>query len=226
MPTLSFVVLVKDHAPLIPRYLRNIEDVADEIVVVDSGSTDGSRALLEAHPKVRFFPRALDEFASQKNFGLEQAKGDWIFILDIDELIGERMKERLPNLIRACRKRWYKFPRYWLVSEEPARYVENDALYPDYQLRLFKNAPPFRYMSDRLVHHHFPRDGRGSGKKVRDCHIFHLHFALHGRKAREERVAYYNRLAPGESETSNAYLFEDVPHRIVACEEPVPAAGA
>jgi len=220
---LSVCVLVQNHAPLIPRFLRNVEPIADEIVAVDGGSRDGSQTILRAHPKVRLYERPFDGFVPQRNFSFDKATGDWIFILDIDELVGDRIRDRLPALMRACRKRWYKFPRYWLVSEKPPLYLCSEVHYPDFAIRLFRNIPFFRYTEDRIVHHHFPREGRGPGKKVRDAHVFHLHLLLYDRAQREAKVAAFNRAAPAEAATSNpTYLFEDYAHEVRACEEPLP----
>lgn len=59
-------------------------DWAREIVVIDSGSTDGTLALLAANPRVRVVHRAFDSFAGQCNFGLEQVYTDWVLSLDAD----------------------------------------------------------------------------------------------------------------------------------------------
>ncbi|MBX3465403.1 MAG: glycosyltransferase family 2 protein [Planctomycetes bacterium] len=221
-PTLSVVVVTQDRAALLPRFLANVAPVADEIVAVDGGSKDATADVLQAHPKVRYARRDFDTFPRQKNHAISLATSDWVLVLDSDELLSAELRQALPNLLHACRKRWYKLPRYWLVSLDPPRYVHADALYPDHQLRLFRNAPFWRYEEQRVpLHERFPRDGRGPGKKLRRGHILHLDFMLNDRATREAKVARYEQVWPGHS-ANRAYLWEDLPHEMRACAEGLP----
>lgn len=225
-PTLSVCVITQNQAKLLGPLLRQAASVADEIVIVDGGSHDHTRALCAAAPKVRLFERAFDNFAQQKNFAIEQARCDWVLFLDSDELLGDRLVKAIPSLIRWRWRQWYKLPRYWLIATAPPQHVVSERLYPDWQLRLFRNAPRFRYVSERPLHEHFPRRGRGFGKKVSGTHIVHLDFLVNDRVAREQKVARYNAADPNCLDTNNMYLYEDHPHEVVACEEPISALRA
>lgn len=218
-PSLSVCLVTQDHVSLLPRLFSNVAPIADEIVVVDGGSGDGTQELVRQAPKVRLVERPFDTITNQKNFAIEQARGDWVLLIDSDELLGDRLLGQIPVLIRHCRRRWYKFPRYWLVQALPARYVRSKKLYPDWQLRLFRNQPQFRYLDDHPVHHRFPRQGRGPGKKVHNAHVFHLDFVLSDRAARERKVARYDALDQGRRGTNAMYLYEDYPHEVRSCEE-------
>lgn len=220
--TLSVCLVTQDQERLLPRLLENVAPVADEIVAVDGGSRDATAAILRAHPKVRYEHRPFDTITRQKNHAISLARCDWVLVIDSDELLSDSLRDALPSLIGACRRRWYKLPRYWLISEDPPRYVHADALYPDFQLRLFKNLPLFRYGEGQPVHHHFPRDGRGPGKKLRGWgHLFHLDFVLNDRAAREAKVARYEQVCPDHS-ANRAYLWEDLPHEVRECKERLP----
>jgi glycosyltransferase involved in cell wall biosynthesis len=210
-----------DYAPLLPRLLANVQALADEIVLVDGGSEDRTVEVAERHPKVQLHRRPFDDAARQKNHAIGKARGDWVLIVDTDELLGDRLRRRIPGLLRHRRRRWFKFPRYWLAATDPLRYVAAPLLYPDWQLRLFRNLPFFRYEEGRPVHHRFPRRGRGPGARVRRSHIFHLDFLLRDRPSREEKVARYGRKSPGSAETNRMYLYEDLPHRLRRCRETV-----
>lgn len=217
MPALSVCLVVQNEAALLPRWLENVAPVADEIVAVDGGSTDETPAILEAHAKVQLFRRPFDAHGPQKNFAFDQARGDWILSLDADELLGDRLLRRLPGFLRLPCVDRYAIPRYWIVSTRPLRYVHAPLLYPDRQLRLFRNRPGFRYLPEPIVHERMPEHGRGV--RLRTCHLFHLAFLVRDRLSRERRAASYAALAPATAHTSAQYLYEDFPHTVRECGE-------
>src|SRR2546428_8018089 len=116
-PTVSVLVLAQDVACFLPRLLANVQPIADEIVVVDGGSRDATADVAIREPKVRLFRRRFEgDFAAQKNFGLELCRGSWILVVDADELLSDALRVKISTLVRTPLARWYKFPRYWIVS--------------------------------------------------------------------------------------------------------------
>jgi glycosyltransferase involved in cell wall biosynthesis len=218
-------MITYEFAWFLPHVLRNVEEVADEIVVVDGFSKDGTAELLRTHPKVRFHQQEFVNFGAQKNAVFELAKGDWILSIDQDEMIGDWLREDLPSLIANRRLTHYKLPRYWLIAGPPWRYIETEKLYPDWGMRLFRNEPRFRYGPDQIVHHHFPREGRGPKRRVRRGHLFHFDFMLRDREARAVKYDQYVRLDPTREPTHRMYLFEQVDFRGRACREPLTVPG-
>lgn len=107
----------------------------DDIVVVDSHSTDATAALAEA-AGARVFQRAFSGFRSQKQFAIEQAQHDWVLCLDADE----RVSPELRAAIESARTRkfedkaGYRFAR---LSEYFGRFLRHGNAYPDRVLRLF-----------------------------------------------------------------------------------------
>ena len=82
---LSAALIVKDEADHLQRCLASIRDVVDEIVVVDTGSSDGSVALAEGFGAL-VLHRAWDgDFATPRNLGLDHVTGDWVLYIDADE---------------------------------------------------------------------------------------------------------------------------------------------
>ena len=131
---------------------------ADEIVVVDGESTDKTVALAREFTD-RVWVRAWPGFATQKNFALDQATGDWVLSLDADERVTPELAERIRRILAedaAGRPGadGYSLPRkniFW------GRWVRHGGLYPDHQLRLFRRRAG-RFVAD-AVHESVRVDG-------------------------------------------------------------------
>jgi glycosyltransferase involved in cell wall biosynthesis len=91
------LIITFDETPNITRTLDKLA-WAHRIVVVDSGSTDGTLDVLARYPQVALFERAFDSFADQCNFGLSQIESEWVLSLDADYEMSDRLVEELSNL--------------------------------------------------------------------------------------------------------------------------------
>jgi glycosyltransferase involved in cell wall biosynthesis len=91
------LIITFDEVPNIARTLDKLT-WARRIVVVDSGSTDGTLDVLARYPQVALFERAFDSFADQCNFGLSQIESEWVLSLDADYEMSDRLVEELSNL--------------------------------------------------------------------------------------------------------------------------------
>jgi glycosyltransferase involved in cell wall biosynthesis len=117
-PTLSACVVAQDAARDLEGLLRNLRGLADEVVVVDGGSRDATREVA-----IRAGARLIENpwpghWGRQKNCAFDAARGDWILNVDCDERVGDRLRERIPRLIAARFRSFYKLPMYWLVPAE------------------------------------------------------------------------------------------------------------
>lgn len=98
--TLSLCMIVKNEEKHLVRCLRSVRDVVDEIIIVDTGSTDKTVDIAKVFgAKVYDFPWTGD-FSAARNQSLAHATGDWILVLDADEVIAERHLHELKALIR------------------------------------------------------------------------------------------------------------------------------
>lgn len=220
---LSGVVVCQDNASTIGAVIRSLAPHCDEIVVVDGGSRDATAEIASAEPRVRLYERAFDSHAAQKNFAFDQARGEWILLLDSDELLGTRGVRRLRWLLRVPGLRWYSFPRYWLVeSGAGLRYLAVRPWYRDRQLRLFRNEPAFRYEENAHPVHHQIRGPHGRGRPLRSPHIFHYTLLLQDRAERERRVERYMRVEPESERLHRMHLWEDYAAPLAALREPLP----
>jgi glycosyltransferase involved in cell wall biosynthesis len=97
MASLSVCLICRDEAANLPAWLASVAPVADEIVAVDSGSSDATVAILEeAKARVEF--RAWSGYADQRNHCADLATGDWILFLDADERPNEELRQALRRL--------------------------------------------------------------------------------------------------------------------------------
>ena len=97
MEAITPLIITFDEAPNIARTLDKLA-WARRIVVVDSGSTDGTLEILARYPQVALFKRTFDNFADQCNFGLAQVQTEWALSLDADYELSDRLVEELSNL--------------------------------------------------------------------------------------------------------------------------------
>jgi len=97
--TVSFCMIVKNEEKNLVKCLRSIRDIVDEIIIVDTGSTDKTKDIARVFgARVFDFPWT-GNFSDARNHSLKQATGDWIFVLDADEVISSRDFTELKKLI-------------------------------------------------------------------------------------------------------------------------------
>ena len=97
MNKLSVVIITLNEENNILKCLNSVRDIADEFVVVDSGSTDNTIHICEEQG-CRVFSREFDLFANQKQYAVNQAKYDWILSIDADETISDDLKFEIKAL--------------------------------------------------------------------------------------------------------------------------------
>lgn len=144
MSPVSVTVITLNEAANIEACLASVA-WADEVLVVDSGSTDGTADLARARG-ARVIVRDWPGYAAQKNFAAREAAHDWILSVDADERVTpELAKEIRDTLARDPGQSGFRMPR---VTWHLGRWIRTTDWYPDYQLRLYHRAratwPPRR----------------------------------------------------------------------------------
>jgi len=109
---------------------------ADEILVVDSESTDSTREIAE-ECGARVICRAWPGFAQQKQFAADEARHDWVFSLDADECVSEVLRHSIEDLLYAKDPELAGGYRIARRSFYMGRWIRGGGWYPDYQLRLY-----------------------------------------------------------------------------------------
>lgn len=105
--SISLCMIVRDEERFLGACLERVASVVDEIVIVDTGSTDRSVEIADAHGARVLHFEWCDDFSAARNHGLAAATGDWILVLDADELIAEDSLPRLRQLAQSERSAGY-----------------------------------------------------------------------------------------------------------------------
>jgi len=133
VPKLSVTVITKNEAADIGDALASVA-FADEIVVVDSFSTDETVAIARRHTD-RVIVRDWPGYIDQKNYAASIARHDWILSLDADERATPELATEIRSLVSGTpREMGYRIPR---VTFHLGRWIRTTDWYPDYQLRLY-----------------------------------------------------------------------------------------
>lgn len=135
-PTLSVCMIVRDEQESLPRCLASVKGVADELIVVDTGSKDNTISVARDFGAEVFLFTWSDDFSAARNEYLKHAMSDWIFQIDADE---ELLADSVPIIKDRLLDPWCL-----LCTIK----VDNGPAYPDrffYPGRLFRNHPKLRY---------------------------------------------------------------------------------
>lgn len=133
VPKVSVTVITRNEAANIAAALESVA-WADEVVVVDSESTDDTVVLARRFTD-KVIVRPWPGYVAQKNFAAAQASNDWIFSLDADERVPPPLAAEIRALVdRDPREAGFRVPR---VNFHLGRWIRSTDWYPDYQLRLY-----------------------------------------------------------------------------------------
>jgi glycosyltransferase involved in cell wall biosynthesis len=129
---LSVVLIARDAASQLDACLASVA-FADEIVLVDSGSSDGTRDLAARHG-ARVIEQAWLGFGRQKQFAVEQARHDWVLSLDADERVSPELAASIERALAAPAAPVYRMAR---CNRFLGRWLRHGEGYPDWSPRLF-----------------------------------------------------------------------------------------
>jgi len=187
MPTLSAALIAYNEAANLPRALGSVQ-WADQIVVVDCGSTDDTVSTVVKLGAEVYKADNNPNLNLAKNIALDHCQGDWILILDADEVIPDDLAGEIRRALDSPRFDGYLIPRR---NYALGRWLRYGGEYPDYQLRLFRRDRgrfPARHIHERLSvdgavgklqhpfdHHPYPDIAAFIRKNLRDAE-FEAHY--------------------------------------------------
>lgn len=168
MSKISVVMIVGNEAARVESALKSIQ-WADEIIIVDSFSTDGTVEICRRYTD-KIFQYQWDGFARQRRRSLEHASHPWVFSIDADEVVTETLRDEILSIVRRNQGncQGYRVPR---KTKYLGRWIKHSGWFPDYQLRLFRKANVSIEL--RLVHEGF--EVRGATGKL-DGILLHVAF--------------------------------------------------
>jgi hypothetical protein len=174
----SAVLIVRDEEAVLEDCLRSLSGIVDEIVVVDTGSVDGTPDICRRYGVELSSHEWHDDFAEARNVSLDRATGDWILYIDADERLIDADRSSLESLLRSAEQVAFRVLLRPRLSMSPYR-----------EYRLWRNDPRIRFegrMHERVV----PAIHRVSvfdGRPIGDADLFLEHIGYEGDQTRKHR---------------------------------------
>jgi glycosyltransferase involved in cell wall biosynthesis len=194
-------MIVKNEESNLGQCLLSVEPLVDEMIVVDTGSTDRTKEIAKAFGAKVYNFEWTHDFSEARNMSLSKASGDWILILDADEVLS---RKDFVTLRKLAHKKKYDCA-YALTTRN---YVDrsnlegcktNDGLYeeeaglgwlPSYKVRLFPNDPNIRF--ENPVHELVEPSLKSINKKILNCSVpVHHYGKLNNEKSLAKGEEYY-----------------------------------
>ena len=147
MPTLSVIVVAKNEAHNIVDCVHSCS-FADEVLVLDSGSTDGTPDLAR-QAGARVIQTDWPGYGPQQQRGIAAARGDWVLSLDADERIGPELQKEIVHALEGSQVDGYRLPR---LSTFCGQFIHHSGWRPDYTLRLVRRERAG--FTDHFLHAH------------------------------------------------------------------------
>ncbi len=133
MPALSAVIITLNESRNIRRCLESLQGIADEIIVVDSGSTDDTESICRSF-KVKFISREWTGYSDQKNFGNSQASHHWVFSIDADEALSPELQQSVLRVKALPEAGNYRINRQ---TNYCGKWIRHSGWFPDIKVRFF-----------------------------------------------------------------------------------------
>jgi glycosyltransferase involved in cell wall biosynthesis len=204
-PSISLCMVVKNEAARIGACLNSVQSLVDEIVVVDTGSTDRTKDVARIFGARIFEYQWNNDFASARNYGLDQVIGDWVLILDADEIIAAQDHDYLRKLVEQAGPKQMAFNietrNYthvvnaigWQANNKSYRqYEAGSGWYPTRKVRLFPRTPSIRFRFP--VHERVDPKILELGMPIVECPIPVHHYGCLNEAKKLEKAQLYLQL--------------------------------
>ena len=200
-PKISLAMIVKDEEDVLEECLNSVKDLADEIIIVDTGSTDNTKAIAQKYTDKVFDFKWNDDFAEARNESLKYAGGDWILILDADEELDGQGKKIIKQAINNQTTEVYSLPQLHYTNQFINQTGFQHINHPKFKgyfvsevIRLFRKQEGLRF--DYCVHETILESAKKLGKGIAllDAPIHH-HQELKGMENIHQKQENYFRLS-------------------------------
>lgn len=167
-PRLSLCMIVKNEETFLEGCLESVQGTVDEIVVVDTGSTDRTVEIAERFGAKIFHAEWTGDFATARNASLEHATGDWILVLDADERLDPVAKGQIKRLLQNREAVGYSLLIENRLGEEGSQALQMASVF-----RMFRNQPSIRF--EGRIHEQVILAAQRTGLKTLGCTLKILH---------------------------------------------------
>lgn len=156
---LTALMITFNEIEHIEAVIQNLS-FADEIIIVDSYSTDGTVEVIQKYPQVQFIQREFKNFTDQKAFALEQANNDWVLFMDADERVTPKLEKEIVSVISQSNLGYvaYYFYRRFMFKNQILRF---SGWQTDKNYRLFRKSK-VKFSPERIVHETLVVNGESS----------------------------------------------------------------
>jgi glycosyltransferase involved in cell wall biosynthesis len=180
---LSLCMVVKNEERNLPRCLESVRELTGELIIVDTGSTDGTQSIAARRgAEVIPFDFTTVDFAAARNCALARARGRWILMLDADETLDRESGPTIERLVALDENAGYFFERH--------NHSSDSGVSPrDYVVRLFPNRPNYRYRG--RVHETIDASILAGGGQLRKTGIRIDHSFCSDREERRRKNQWY-----------------------------------
>ena len=188
-------MIVKNESQYIRKCLESVKDMVDEIVIVDTGSTDSTKAICKQYTDKIYDFKWNDNFSDARNFALSKVSKDmdWILRLDGDEEFPEQSKMSLYNTIQNNEADVYIFPITNILQIKPFKSVLSKTA------RLFRNVERIKY--NGIVHEEIDDSVKELGLKISNFNGYLIHYGyLKNADTLSNKFKFYETLALKEIE--------------------------
>lgn len=204
MNKISALMITFNEVNHIKDAIKSI-NFADEIIVIDSFSTDGTFELLKTFTHVKVIQRKFKNFADQRNFAISKALYNWVLFIDADERIPEKLKKEIIfEINNPDGSVGFKFKRLFYFKQKRIRFsgFQTDTTY-----RLFKKKA-VKYIEDKIVHEMPQLRGESKIMKHKMLH-YCFNSAAHYKNKMEHyaKLKAYELFKKGKKATVFHYLF-------------------
>jgi glycosyltransferase involved in cell wall biosynthesis len=183
MTKISAVIITLNEEENIRRCLNSLHGVVEEVVVVDSFSTDNTPNLCKLNKNTRFLQRKWAGYAKTKNWANEQATHPYILSIDADEALDEELRASILALKAKGLSGAYQLNR---ITNYCGKWIKHSGWYPDKKIRIFKNGSA--YWSNDLVHEKLIVD---SSQSIHLLQGHLLHYSIKSIEQHKQVVAKY-----------------------------------
>ncbi|TGJ99287.1 glycosyltransferase family 2 protein [Leptospira semungkisensis] len=137
---LSVAIITYNEESNIGDCIRSCRDIADEIIVLDSNSTDGTKEISKSFPEVRFSSQSFKGHVEQKNDAISLCKNEWILSLDADERLSEELRSSLRDFLSVPDDPKYNGLKVSRLTFHMGRFIRFSGWYPQTKFRVIRKS--------------------------------------------------------------------------------------